>query len=59
MGYISNEETYISPEISIPVEPVILPCENCRGEDYPNYRLELAGDEQVLCLRCLEREIAR
>jgi hypothetical protein len=57
-GHIENEERYVRPGVfSIPVEPVILPCEECHSEDYPNYRYDMVILTGVLCKRCLDEEI--
>lgn len=52
-GYIENEDTYVRGSLSILVEPVVLPCKKCRGENYPNYALE---EGPVLCKKCLDRQ---
>src|SRR5260370_16139700 len=44
--------------LRIPVEPVVLPCDECQGEAYPNYRYELVGMSGVLCKPCLNKELA-
>lgn len=44
--------------LHIPVEPVSLPCSECGGENYPNYRYELVGMSGVLCKPCLSKELA-
>jgi len=55
----STVETGDEPDVlRIPVEPVILPCEECHSENYPNYRYELAGMSGVLCKKCLDLEVA-
>jgi len=43
--------------LRIPVEPVVLPCDECQGEAYPNYRYELVGMSGVLCKPCLNKEL--
>lgn len=57
-GRIENQERYIQGVLSIPVEPVILPCEECHGENYPNWRYEAVGISGVLCKPCLDKEVA-
>src|SRR5260370_22145464 len=44
--------------LRIPVEPVVLPCDECKSEAYPNYRYELVGMSGVLCKPCLNKELA-
>jgi hypothetical protein len=53
-----NNNEYDDNTLRIPVEPVPLPCDECKGENYPNYRYELVGMSGVLCKPCLNKELA-
>jgi hypothetical protein len=54
-GHIENEDMYIHGAFSTPVEPVVLPCNRCQRENYPNYRNDLIDIDAVHCLPCLDR----
>ena len=47
-----------SSVLVIPTAPLILPCEECHSENYPNLRYSAVGIEGVLCRSCLIKELA-
>jgi hypothetical protein len=58
LGHIENDDIYVVPgHDSIWVEPVVLRCDTCHSERYPNYRNDFVDYDAISCLQCIDKAI--